>query len=211
MDKLIPVHHSLLDWEFETNHTYFLSTDHFVEGPSSLCAPLSSPYLQYAYCYLKEALGKNIPEGMFITYYMNEGLQNYWNIYFRQQPPLVHGANQNGYRVYVDHVFKKWRIYRYIAGGSVLLFIGNLNPINVGTFYLFRVRWYVYLNPFLEKIFRIDLSQYLAAEWQPLGYYDDSTNQFADSEDNRVGFDVKAAATGQRQYLDNTEIWKATE
>lgn len=208
MDRLIPVHHSLSDWEFETGHTYFISTDHFVGGPSSICAPFAGPWYQYAYCYLKEALGKNIPEGMFVTYYMNENVNTYWDIYFRQQIPLVHFGDQNGYRLRMYHPTREWRLYRYIAGGSATLKTGDLNAINVDTFYLYRVRWYTYLNPQLQLVLRIELQQYLAAEWQSLGYYDDPTNQFADSDDNRVGFAVRAETDGRRQYLDNTEIWE---
>lgn len=203
----LPKHHSLTDWDFEPGHDYYLSVAHFVSAPSALAAPLAGAGIHYYYAYLKEdSGGKCIPIGSFRTYFMVIVAGQNLRIFIRQQPPLVHGGDQNGYVVYLDNIFQKWSITRYVNGIGYGYGSHPLDGILANVWNRIRLDFYEYFNPTLDPLLRIELFVELAGEWVSQGYFD-SPPAFSLSEFNRIGFSLYGYNAAQYMLADNTEIW----
>jgi len=210
MKTLTRPHFSLADWEFEAGHHYFISTVEFVSPPSSLCTPLVNPPPTYSYCYLKEALAKCVSQGKFITWWNPIYKQIYLYIFFRQQTPLVHSGDQDGYRLEIDAGADYTRLFRYVAGGGALIGSYTHDPIPYHEWIHIKLKFWEYTPPSLIQTLRIELFFEEAGEWVSKGYLEDDTNPFADSDTNRIGFAQKGHITGNREYLDDTEVWRKT-
>jgi len=203
-------HHSLGDWDFEAGHFYFLDNTEYVSSPTSLCTPLSTPATTYFYVFLKDTLGKNIPNGRFITDWRFTGFVDRMEIYLRQQPPFVHRGTEDGYVVLVNPVAGHWRISRYTGGTGGIENTESLTSLVVDTWYKIKLDFYEYLNADLNYILRIELFVEIDGEWVSQGHWDDSTPLFSDSEDNRLGFALRAYQVGAFAWVEDTQIWEKT-
>jgi len=208
MNKLNQKHFSLADWEFEPDHQYYISTVQYVSPPSSLATPAVDVARRMFYCYLSDELAHCVPDGRIITYIRFGYLVRSYDFYFRQQPPLAYQGNQNGYRLQLQPANDRWRIYRWQDGAGGIIYTGATPEFLAETWYRFKVDFYQYLTEDLELTFRIEFFLEQAGEWVSLGYYDDGTNLFADSDVNRVGFSLDGYNLLTIDYADDTEIWE---
>ena len=201
-------HYSLADWEFEEGHGYFISAVQSVSPPSSIAAPENIP--RYPYCYLKETLAKCVPQGKFITWFRFSPYSGYLYIFFRQQTPLVHSGNQNGYRLEIDRTGAFTRLLRFIDGGGLMVGSYTHDPIPGDIWLHIKVKFWEYIPPSLVPTLRIELFFEEAGEWVSKGYLEDGDNPFADSDINRIGWAMNSYHNTYIDYLDDTEIWKKT-
>ncbi len=205
------IHHSVADWELEENHAYFLDNEQFLSGPTSLCCPAVNREVTLRYVYLKPALGLNIPEGMVDIYKLFTTFHLTWEFYFRQQTPLVHRGNQNGYVITFSDNTRKATIRQYVNGIETSL--GTIEYTNFSSYWWqgFRIEWYGYLSAYFEPILRIRISQRLSGEWVVQGFVDDAANAFAESGVNRVGFALYGQLESRRVWTDDTSVYRKKE
>jgi len=209
MNLYLPKHHSLGDWEFEAGNEYFLSDEQYLSAPKALCSPLNITGVHNYYVYLKESVIKNLPNGQFITGFRYHSAIQPINIFFRQQPPLIHTPNQNGYYIYARFQFNTWAILKYVGGIGGIEYPGVLAVCPVDQWHQLKVEFYEYVDENLDPIFHIELFLFYDGDWQSQGYWEDSDPTFGDSDVNRIGFSLYGHDIGSRHWADNTEILEA--
>ena len=208
MDKLKLIHHSLADWEFEPNHRYYITADYSISSPSSLATPTPAGANYYYYCYLKYELAHNVPNGRFIAYFRQQEAWLLFRIFFRQQTPLHHLGNQNGYVLIYAPGDPGVQIFRYIA--AVQTYIGHINvPLyDRNTWRKLKFDFYQYITGAPMTTLRIEIFQEIAGAWVSQGYVEDGVNAFANSPENRIGFALWGPDPPYPSLIDDIEIWK---
>lgn len=208
MDKLIKKHHSLIDWEFEPGNEYYLDATTFISSPSSLAVPLDPAGGLTHYVFLKEAVSGSINDGQFITALRQAIHAHRIGVYFRQSNDLSNCANQglgDGYKVEWDRTNTQIIVYR--AGIAVGYLTSVPNP-DIDTWHYFKVSWYSYINPGLDRIVRIHCYVKVNGEWHDCGYWEDSHPLHEDDPVNRIGFHIGGVWSDKKDYADDTQIWE---
>lgn len=208
MDKLIKKHFSLSDWEFEAGHRYYISTAYSISPPSSLATPAAGGTLAAYYCYLKDTLAPNVPDGRFIASHFRAVDGIIFVMHFRRQPPLAPGNPKNGYTLYYESTSAIWQLRLYVNGSYYLKGQRPAIPYTPGTWLRLRFDFYQYITETTLSVLRVAVFYEAAGEWVSLGYIDDTENKFATSASNRIGFCMQGWYRDDPSFMDDTEIWK---
>lgn len=208
MDKLIPIHFSLGDWDFDPDGKFFVASTQFVSAPSSLCTPLANFPANYQWLFLKTALGASIPQGRVITYERLQGtvIDDLW-FYFRTQVIPINGFPANTYILTLVH--SVYTLIQTVAGGNTSLKTGNLTYTrNAGTWYRHRLTFYTFINASLQTTLRVSFDTWVAGTWVQQFTWDIAPPLWEGSATNRIGFMVRGTSITNYHWLDDTEIWK---
>jgi len=207
MDKLKTLHHSLADWTFQPDHHYFLDVTQYVSSPSSLCTPLPLDYYPMFYVFLNEAVSGAVNDGKFITLTKVGRLSHDLYVWFRQTNDL----SSCEFAGFGDGYLARWnrfnnRIGIYRAGIVLSWLTGVPNPA-VNQWHAFKVLWYSYINPNLDRVVRIWCYVKVNADWYDCGYCEDSNPLHEGDPVNRVGFAIGGPSHLSHCWADDTEIW----
>jgi hypothetical protein len=202
------LHHSLTDWDYSTPAPYVTEAQ-FVSSPTSLAARYEPPFNRqgWAMCNLADTLC--LPQGRLVTWYRAPGYHPV-SFLFRSQFNPSEEKNDPFYNAYeVKIQTSVWMIYRYENGVLTGLGEGNIpNPFNLNEWAHLRVTWYNWQFGIGESLLRIIIEEEVDGEWVQQAYVDDDANLFAESEDNRVGFQVIHANLAEPTCIDDSEVWE---
>ncbi|MBA7542159.1 hypothetical protein ES705_34478 [subsurface metagenome] len=204
MNKIIPVHHSVVDWDFESGATNrSLSATKYVSAPTSLCMlePGSTTFRPTILCRHPDTLC--LPQGEVRNweygYYYIKYMAN-----FRNQAPLGSANYTNCYEIFMSAAVIS--LDRYLAG------VYSRRDSTVGVAYSnqwahYRIFWYNGETPGHVPALCVDVYREITGEWVKSGntLYD-THNSFKDSAINRAGFRAYSKYNNP-QYWDDTEIW----
>lgn len=208
MDTLIPVHHSLTDWLFETGKNWFISTVKFVSSPSSLARPNAFYTTIDGHFALKEAVSGNLKDGRAITYFHAErtDIRQLRCIVRAQTSPHL-GMPSNCYMFTATQAVG--RLTRVVSGSSnTLKEVATPFVWNINTWYRFRFTWYTFFSPSLETTLRLIIEYELAGTWTPWLSYDEANPQWEASATNLLGFWSSNGNTDSRTFWDDTLVYK---
>lgn len=201
--KIIPVHHTLADWDFQHGaENRSLSADYFISPPTSLkFVSGNGTWLSTVLCRIPATLC--LPQGELRTWNRSL-LGGFYPAVFRNQAALGTADPKNCYILYAT----AGRIYLFRIIDEASVNVDN----TVCTTYLdqwmhHRSFWYNGFTPGEVPALCVDFYQEIAGEWVKEGdtLYD-TMNKWADSEINRCGFrDYLVGANNS--YRDDTEIW----
>lgn len=201
---LIPVHHSIEDWDFQQGATNrSLSATQYVSAPTSLriLQPTSADFHDAILCRHPDTLC--LPQGQVInwvySYYYSQVVAN-----FRNQVALGTANYSNCYEVAVLQTTVD--LIRFVGG----VFSRRDRTTGQGfqnSWHQYRVFWYNGKTPAEVPALCVDVYLNIAAEWVKQGatMYD-TANMWKDSAINRTGFRA-FSGYNHPQYWDNTEIW----
>lgn len=208
MDKLIPIHYSLSDWDFSAPSKWQLITDRFVSAPTALSRLLDEILPTFGVFFLGDALGLNIPEGRIVHQFWRQIiLIQQLHYYFRVQA-------KNGDNIPDDCYY----IYLYGNVHTLTYRLGGVNqwshehncpdgiPQNQWT--QLRLTWFTFINEFLNTVFRVVFEIKVDGVWKEQWHDDSEENAWADSAANRVGFAHYNSFGGYYFIQDDTEIWE---
>jgi len=204
MEKLIPVHHSVVDWDFQHGPQYrSLSATQYVSAPTSLrfLKPTLGTWRNAVLCRHPDA--QCLPQGEVRTWV--------WAYYtgrcvalFRNQKALGNAAFANTYGLFVT-----------TATATLIRYINSVYSVRDSTTCIghqnhwdhYRVFWYNGKTPGDVPALCVDVYYESAGEWVKQGdtLYD-TANYWKDSGTNRAGFRGYSEAN-HPQYWDDTEIW----
>ncbi len=204
MNKVLPVHHTISDWDFERGATNrSLSAARYISAPTSLrfLEPTSSQFLNNILCRIPATLC--LPQGEVRTWVYGYYLA-FTVALFRNQAALGSANELNCYQVYLAGTTS--RLVRKLGG--VLSFRDDSTCTSfINTWTHYRVFWYNGETPGGTPALCVDLYREIAGEWVKEGstLYD-TDNSFKDSAINRAGFRARSR-NNWPQYWDDTEIW----
>ena len=204
MQKIMPVHHSVVDWDFQygaTNRS--LSATRCVSEPTSLriLEPGSTAFRDTILCRHPDT--QCLPQGEvrnweYGAFYLKHVAS------FRNQAPLGSANFENCYEIFVASA--NISLDRYLLG------VYSRRDITTGTGFLsqwthYRSFWYNGETPGHVPALCVDVYREIAGEWVKEGntLYD-TANSWKDSAINRAGF-KSYSRYGVPQYWDDTEIW----
>lgn len=204
MKKIIPVHHSITDWDFQDELVFCsLSADQFVSPPTSIrmLNPGSAPEFSTVLCRIPAT--QCLPQGEVRTW-IYEHTRSQYPACFRNQAPLGTSNFQNCYYVYLTGTTSK--LQRLYLGAGITV-DQSVCQTFADTWTHYRVFWYNGKTPADAPALCVDLYREIAGEWVKEGetLYD-TNNYFKDSDINRAGF-IMFSRLNYPEYLDNTEIW----
>ncbi len=201
--KILPVHHSLTDWDFRSGDTYrSLSSVFFISAPTSLKIDIPGAADVEAFLCRIPAT-QCLPQGEVRTW-VRRNTPTYSVALFRNQAPLGSANHDNSYMLTLT--YSKARLYRRIAGVSSSRGVTPCyTPIN--EWIHCTVFWYNGKTPGDVPALCVDLYREIAGEWVKEGetIYD-TANTWKDSAINRAGLDG-IAQLNFPVYYDDTEIW----
>ncbi|GAI70004.1 unnamed protein product [marine sediment metagenome] len=201
--KLLPAHHTLADWDFESGSAYrSLSATYYVSAPTSLkiLKPTGS-WSEEVLCRIPATLC--LPQGEVRTWFRYK-YASYMPCSFRNQKALGSADHRNCYDVYLTATTAQLR--RFINGG---LSVRDSTPCVTLTdaWNHYRFFWYNGETPGEVPALCVDVYRDVAGEWIKQGstLYDTS-NWYKDSATNRCGIRPSSYAPNS-SYYDDTEIW----
>lgn len=204
MQKLIPVHHSVVDWDFEHGATYrSLSASRYVSAPTSLrfLKPTAYTWWGTVLCRLPATLC--LPQGE-VRNWVWSSLASDRIATFRNQAGLGSANFTNTY--FLHFMTTKVNLVRYL---NDLYSLRDSTPLSYPTsvWVHFRIFWYNGKTPGEVPALCVDVYRDIAGEWVKQGstLYD-TANSWKDSATNRAGF-IAATEYNIPQYWDDTEIW----
>lgn len=208
MDKLKPIKHSLADWDFNPAGLLSITEEQYVSSPSSLTTGTAGTSGWRDWAFLKTALGACIPDGKFLEYwrYSHTSYDEHM-VYFRTQALPIDSMPADCY--YFRTTSSEWKLLRRVDDHDTELDGGTYpTEIPAHTWVHFRITFYQYLNAPLNNVLRIICEIDKGEGWETLTEVDDTNNQWAESEVNRIGFAIQSYRDTERCYIDNTEIWR---
>lgn len=208
MDKLVPVHHSIGDWDFESILSLWLDDIMYISAPTSLACKGVPGFSTWSWLFLKEALGKCIPYGRSITWdwhWKRDDNPTFW--YFRTQALPANAQPSNTYRFY--HTDVHWTLEKIVADAVGGLADGSLaDTITNGTWAHLRLTWYEVFDSDLSSLLRVIFDYEIAGVWVQQFLFDIADPLWSDSEDNKVGFHINGHKNDKPHRIDDTEIWR---
>ncbi len=204
MKKLIPVHHTLADWDFRHGATYrSLSAAQFISAPTSLRFLNATAINIFDTVLCRLPATQCLPQGEVRTWVYGYDI-NFRIASFRNQAPLGTANWANSYQLILTST--QARLYRYIDGAYSHRSTTSCQAFS-NTWTHYRIFWYNGETPAGVAALCVDLYREIAGEWVKEGstMYD-TANTFKDSETNRCGFEGNSY-NNQLQYFDDTEIW----
>lgn len=204
MQKLIPVHHTLADWDFQfgaTNRS--LSATRYISAPTSLLIQKAGAGAWHDTILCRIPATQCLPQGEVRNWVYSYDLIKVVAI-FRNQAALGSADYLNTYGLNIT--LDTATLIRYIAGAYL---VRDSTPCtgfrNVWAHY--RVFWYNGKTPGDSPALCVDVYREVAGEWVKEGstLYD-TDNSWKDSGTNRAGFRAYSLYD-HLQYWDDTEIW----
>lgn len=210
MDKLIK--HSLSDWDINPGTCLNISTDFAVSSPSSLKYGGQGYLGGFDWIFLKEALGKSIPEGRLIWWDLwkyTSGANSYADFLTQALPPSPYNIPEDGYSIY--HYYQYFRLYKYTGGsGAKVKQTVPTITLNQQTWYHFRLTWFRFTSADFAVTLRITLELEISGEWVEQLSYDKSPPPWDGTATNLVGYSCWSRNNDNTHYIDDTEIWEKT-
>lgn len=214
MKLFTPKHHSLIDWDLQPGSLLYLDDYTFISEPYSLACPSKDTgYYEAGWCFLGEALGKNIPHGKLITWlWLGHSATSVPRLMFRAQalpsPPEVSMYPDNCY--YLQTTSTWYGLWKRVDGYSVCIDSGSgYPPLTEREWHKVALTWETIelaVGVFMAVLFEV----YKDEQWQPWFLYLDDYNLWEESEVNRVGFRLAGAGDHKvrNSRVDDTEIWE---
>jgi len=204
MPKIIPVHHSVADWDFTTGAHHALTEALFVSPPSCLYMYWQAGNPTFTAVLCRRGDTQVVPDGEVRTWYRTTNRTRGGFLFFRNQHALGGADHENCYIWSLAGASA--RLSRYVAGDAT--FIGDI-PIVIEnlTWYHFRTRFWSDKNPAGDDALNVELFMEEAGEWAKKGstLYD-TADQFKDSGINRLGIGGHTDGAPYH-FFDDTEIW----
>lgn len=201
--------YSLMDWDYEDPGPY-ISDEVYVSAPTSLAAQQKVGLIRQGWAFCKLPAALCVPDGRIVSGIRlcdAIAIRLYW--FFRAQayPPEGQVDPDNCYALF--YRCQDVRLYRIVGGGLSLLYDYNFpTPLAAETWYWFRLTFWQYLPADLVKLLRVTLDRWISGAWENLFIKDDSDNMWAESEINKVGFNLRYGAAQKITAIDDTEIWE---
>lgn len=207
MDKLIPIHHSLVDWDFQSPHNYYIGVLFKVSPPTALACPNVHNVPVDRYVYLKEAISGILTDGRFTTYTLSRpgiGSALYWWCFFRQPMPLTQYGT-GGYAL--SFQYNQYRLYK----AAVLIQTQGIVPnLAYDIWYRWRISFWTYIDSLLNQLLRVTVELDRGTGFEELGFWDDTSPINQSPPNNRIGFSLygRYQQTGQGTcWIDDTEVF----
>lgn len=200
-------HHSLSDWDFDPKDDWHTDESEYVSPPTSLTC-YDTIQEGHRWCYLKQAVIDDLPEGRFVTVVKSKNWgPGYLDIFLRTQALPTDYLPENGYWIRIGS--GQLKIYRIVNGATTSLKETTpSNPPQEHVWEKWRVTFWQYINEDLETVFRIVVEKEVSGEWKEQAVGEDPDNLWAESGVNRIGFGLQWALDVGTTFLDDTEIWK---
>ncbi|GAJ11328.1 unnamed protein product, partial [marine sediment metagenome] len=162
MNKILPVHHSLTDWDFQDDLVFCgLSADQFVSPPTSIrmLNPAAPAEFSAVLCRVPATLC--LPQGEVRTWiYEHYKMQHV--SFFRNQAPLGTSNYGWGYLVFLNGTVSQLNRY----WGSVFVTVDSSTCQTFSdTWTHYRTFWYNGLTPGEEEALCVDLYREIDSEW----------------------------------------------
>ncbi|MBA7535023.1 hypothetical protein ES705_27273 [subsurface metagenome] len=204
MNKIIPVHHSLADWDFQYGAlNRSLSADRFISAPTSLRLKRAAGGAWYDMILCRLPATQCLPQGEVRNWFYGY-LTAYMPCCFRNQAALGSANHNNCYYIYLPG--ESSILYRTVDGFGTTRDTSTFH-VDSNTWTHVRVFWYNGTTPGDAPALCVDLYRDVAGEWIKEGstLYD-TDNSWKDEPVNRAGFYARIASD-HPQYWDDTEIW----
>ncbi len=207
MNKILPVHHSIADWDWEQGATNrSLSATQKVSAPTSLriLKPTAGAFYEVILCRFADAL--LVPQGELRTWQYSSRNIFYFAV-FRNQAALGTANYSNCYVWVLDAT--NATLYRMINGVSTT--IGSVAcPFTYPLWNHWRTVFWNGENLAGVPALCVNLYKEVTGAWVQQGatLYD-TVNQWKDSAINRLGFRAYSE-NNYPEYWDDTEIWTPT-
>lgn len=202
-DKVVNVHHSVTDWDFEKGpECRTLDPSKYISAPTSLSMWGSAPlYYNTALCRIAGTLC--LPQGEVRTwnYQVSATIRN---INFRNQKPLGSANRSDCYYC----LFYSNKVFLRTFQSGVSFIVGDTPfPTLLNQWVHYRVAWYNGTTPGEVPALCTDFYREVAGEWLKEGdtIYD-PYNLWKDSLVNRCGL-LATGISVRTKYFDDTEIW----
>lgn len=208
MDKLIPIHHSLADWNFQAGRGFAIGNDRFISPPSALRRPTDATQGTSGNLALKEAVSGNLMDGRLTTYVLSEhAVYRSIVIFFRSQQSPHLGLPANTYRFTASYAST---ILDRLTGGSQFDITTGSPPVSwdINEWHRFRFTWYTWLDANLEPILRAIIDQEVNAVWQQLLLWDIANPLWQTSPTNLIGIQLGGSHAGTQVWIDDTLVYK---
>lgn len=207
MVKLIPVHHSPADWNFQSGVGFAIDAERFVSPPSALRRPTGSGQGSTGLLTLKESTSGNLKDGRLTTYRLHEHntYGHFW-LFMRAQTQPTNELPPNCYFFYNLHsTLELWR--RVWGANSGLTAIAFDPPQSINTWYRWRYTWYTWLDASLNPVLRFQAERQEAGIWKLWLQYDEPNPRWQDSAINLIGMQLGGYTAITQFWIDDTEIF----
>lgn len=202
------LHHSLSDWDFDTDGFFYIEDALYVSSPSCLAVPDENGNDTLDWFSLKASIAPNLKQGRVIIYDRKmSSLNHILRIWFRAQSVPDAETIQDSYRAEV--LTSTWLIREIVDGGWTTLFDGNLTfERQADTWYKHRFTWWTYVDATLILVLRMRWEIEIAGDW--VIQFDEiiGAPRWEDSEVNLIGFNPVSSYVTTRHYVDDIEIWE---
>lgn len=211
LDKLIPIHHSLEDWDYQADRGLGIATDQYISSPSSLKEQaVDFPGAENVWVYLKAAVRQKIESGRFITYHRaHHDLYERLFVFFWSQAVPINSDTLDCYRI---HFFRQdIKLEKVVDGISTTLeTVARDYEWNIDTWYRYRVTWFTFIQADLTTALRVIVDIEQASAWVEKMTFDISDPLWLASDTKLTGFFIYGSDTSP-SHIDDTEIWEKVE
>ena len=197
-------HFSVSDWDVDSPVPCSLSSTQYVSPPTSRYCLEAASVWRIAHHLCRIAATQCLPQGRWITY-IRIVSGSHEVALFRNQAALGSANHDNCYYVHVGPA--GFYLRRMIGGATSYTWPTYEWTSPDGQWHHYRVDWWNGTLADGTPCLCVEVFKEITGEWVLQGErMTDTTNQWKDSEINRVGFRINAGY-GDGAYFDDSEIW----
>lgn len=199
---------NLDNWELETANAAAIDTSQYVSSPSSVEMnnfPFSS---DYDYIYLLDTVIPAISNCRVIVNWRYDGLSPDFEVYMRQQEPLVHRGTTDGFVFSIRDNPNDWAIKRYVSSAGVTLASGSRTATGADAWHKWKCELYDTIDLSGNPATKGELFEWISGAWVSLGSGYDTGLSFSGNDPNRIGLAANTSGINENAWFDDVEVWQ---